>query len=531
MASPSLVTQTFSQSAGVTDTTFTPTLSTHASGDMLELDVALDDNPTVSFASGGQNGWTLHWQLKNTQGSTTPVHAKLSKLATSSSETPPNLEADAGQAWGASCRVYRGAGGTLNYYTPTPVNGTDSGSSANGQGSAVAPGVGSQEFTFTSCIVQDGIQGATAGPSGYGNFQTNANTTASRVEISTSEKAATASSDTPGAWTSAAEQWIVGGGAVWESASGASQSIAFTLEDVTASFAQTATHPQSLAATLDGIAVSIAQTLSHSQALAATLDDVSASIAQTAQHPQSLAITLDDVDATINQTIAGGNSQAIDFTLDGVTAAIAQTNTHPQSLVATLDGVTVAVAQTAQHPQALAVTLDGVSVAISQGSQHAQALAATLDGVSVDIQQSVSPANKDQSLAITLDGILVSIDQIGPAADEVTPTYVAGKKPKKKERKLMGGPRWKPYELADLSKLVTGRPFEEVQQEASKQAQDAIAKASQKQEIASISGVADALELLAKNEASEAQAIEAAILADQQALEDAQVMAIIAELL
>lgn len=221
MASPSLVSQTFSQSAGVTDLTFTPTLSAHTTGDMLELDVGLDGNPTVSFATGGQNGWTLNWQLQNTQGSTTPTHAKLTKRATSASETPPDLEATVGEAWGASCRVYRGAGGTLNYYTPTPVDGTDSGSSANGQGSAVSPGVGSQDFTFTSCIVQDGVQGATAGPSGYGNFQTNANATAARVEVSTSEKAATASSDTPGAWTSAAEQWIVGGGAVWEDAGGA----------------------------------------------------------------------------------------------------------------------------------------------------------------------------------------------------------------------------------------------------------------------------------------------------------------------
>lgn len=525
MASPSVFSQNTTQSTGVTDTSHPVTFPTHAAGDMLLVDAIFDGNPNVTIGSG--SGWATDWNVKNTTGSTTPTSVGLSKPAGGSSETL-TLTSDVGEASLIAVRVVRGSGGTLNVFAPTPT----SGSSTNGTGPAISPGAGSQDMLYCLSYGQDGVQHASAGPSGYGNFVASVNTTAARVDLATCEKASTASSsDTPGAWTAAAEQWISGAWAVWESASGASQSIAFTLEDVTASFAQTATHPQSLAATLDGIAVSIAQTLSHSQALAATLDDVSASIAQTAQHPQSLAITLDDVDATINQTIAGGNSQAIDFTLDGVTAAIAQTNTHPQSLVATLDGVTVAVAQTAQHPQALAVTLDGVSVAISQGSQHAQALAATLDGVSVDIQQSVSPANKDQSLAITLDGILVSIDQIGPAADEVTPTYVAGKKPKKKERKLMGGPRWKPYELADLSKLVTGRPFEEVQQEASKQAQDAIAKASQKQEIASISGVADALELLAKNEASEAQAIEAAILADQQALEDAQVMAIIAELL
>ena len=42
-----------------------------------------------------------------------------------------------------------------------------------------------------------------------------------------------------------------------------------------------------------------------SQALAITLDDVTVAIAQTAQHPQSLAITLDDVVVLIQQVGAG----------------------------------------------------------------------------------------------------------------------------------------------------------------------------------------------------------------------------------
>lgn len=171
---------------------------------------------------------------------------------------------------------------------------------------------------------------------------------------------------------------------------------------------------QSIAFTLDGVTASIGQTATHPQALAFTLDDVAISIAQTAQHPQSLAITLDDVGVIINQSNGVGKSQSIDFTLDDVVVAIAQTANHPQSLSVALDGVTVAIAQTAQHPQALAIALDGVSVAINQGLSHSQALAATLDGVAVDIQQSLSPAAKDQALAIVLDGVVVSIDQIGP---------------------------------------------------------------------------------------------------------------------
>lgn len=114
-------------------------------------------------------------------------------------------------------------------------------------------------------------------------------------------------------------------------------------------------------------------------------------------------------------------------------------------------------------------------------------------------------------------------------ADAVSPTYVVGKKTKPKERKLMGGPRWQRHELENLKELVQVRPFEEAK--AEQEAQDAIAKAAQRQEIAEIASVTEALGLLASNEALEAQALEAAILAEQQAQEDAQVMAIIAELL
>lgn len=115
--------------------------------------------------------------------------------------------------------------------------------------------------------------------------------------------------------------------------------------------------------------------------------------------------------------------------------------------------------------------------------------------------------------------------------EEVIPTYIVGKKLKAKERKLMGGPRWERHELEDLRSLVQARPFEQAQREAEKQAQEAIAKAANKQEVESLASMASAMEVLAQNEALEAQALEAAILAEQQALEDAQIMAIIAELL
>lgn len=370
MASPSLFSQTFSQSAGVTDTTFSPTLSTHAAGDMLEVDVGADDNIGISITSGS-GGWTKAWELQNTQGSTTPTYAKFYKLAASSSESL-GLTGTAGQAWGASCRVYRGGGGTLNYYTPTPVDGTDSGSSANGQGSAVSPGAGSQDFTFTSCIVQDGVQGATAGPSGYGNFQTNANATAARVEVSTSEKAATASSDTPGAWTSAAEQWIVGGGAVWESAGGTTHATTGALtgqgSTVAGSAAHIAIHGTSGALTGPGASIvgSAARTRVHpsSGVLAGQGSTVAGSAARTRAHPSSGALT--------------GQGSA-------VAGSAARTRQHPASGALTGSGSTVAgsAARTHVHPSSGVLTGQGSVIAGSadrQGSANSHDTSGALAG-------------------------------------------------------------------------------------------------------------------------------------------------------
>ena len=162
--------------------------------------------------------------------------------------------------------------------------------------------------------------------------------------------------------------WFDGGAA----AGGASQTIAFTLDDLTSS---------------------VSQTLSHSQSAAFTLDGISSTVNQAATHSQSLSATLDDITASISQSILGANNQSLSITLDDVTASVSQTASHGQSAAFTLDGITASVSQTASHAQSLAVTLDDVTVSIIQ---------------------SAAPSSKDQSIAITLDDIFVDIKQAGP---------------------------------------------------------------------------------------------------------------------
>src|SRR5574343_63566 len=92
---------------------------------------------------------------------------------------------------------------------------------------------------------------------------------------------------------------------------GTSQTIAFTLDDLTASVSQTLSHSQSAAFTLDGIA--------------STLDGITSSVSQTASHAQSLAITLDDVTVAISQSAApSSKDQSLAITLDDIFVDIKQ---------------------------------------------------------------------------------------------------------------------------------------------------------------------------------------------------------------
>lgn len=123
---------------------------------------------------------------------------------------------------------------------------------------------------------------------------------------------------------------VAGGG-------GISQTVAFTLEDVSAAVSQNLSHAQSLTGMLDDVAVSISQTAQHSQALDATLDGVTFAASQTLSHSQALAATLDGVTVEINQSAApSSKDQSLAVVLDGIQVAIAQEG--PANLIDTHDG-------------------------------------------------------------------------------------------------------------------------------------------------------------------------------------------------
>lgn len=123
---------------------------------------------------------------------------------------------------------------------------------------------------------------------------------------------------------------VAGGG-------GISQTVAFTLEDVSASVSQNLSHAQSLTGTLDDVTASVSQTLSHSQSLDATLDGVTVAASQTLSHSQAFAATLDGITVDINQSAApSSKDQSLAVTLDSIAVSIAQEG--PASLIDTHDG-------------------------------------------------------------------------------------------------------------------------------------------------------------------------------------------------
>ena len=88
-----------------------------------------------------------------------------------------------------------------------PVAVSANGSSTNSNPPAITPPWGTQDYLFIAARMGDANVGATGAPSGYSNLTgvTHANTAGASVH--TAEKSANASTEDPGTFTSATEQW------------------------------------------------------------------------------------------------------------------------------------------------------------------------------------------------------------------------------------------------------------------------------------------------------------------------------------
>lgn len=397
MASPSVFSQNTTQSTGATDTSHPVTFPTHAAGDMLLVDAIFDGNPNVTIGSG--SGWATDWNVKNTTGSTTPTSVGLSKPAGGSSETL-TLTSDVGEASLIAVRVVRGSGGTLNVFAPTPT----SGSSTNGTGPAISPGAGSQDMLYCLSYGQDGVQHASAGPSGYGNFVASVNTTAARVDLATCEKASTASSsDTPGAWTAAAEQWIAAGRAVWEDAGGSPVTVDLSVTDA----ADTLSADASLAIAVNLSATDAADTLSAAAVLPIvanlSVTDASDTLSSDADVLVVVDLSATDEADTLDATAVVGDAPVevdLSVTDEADTLAAEADPTVAVSLAVTDASDTLAAASTMPVTVDLGVTDAADTLAATVGAVVGVDLAVTDEA---DTLEAAATVSQEGEITVTLD--------------------------------------------------------------------------------------------------------------------------------
>jgi hypothetical protein len=193
MSFPFVSARQTSVSSTTNATSFTPTLSTHATAELLVVVVSADGNPTLSTTS---SGWTKLGQDSN---STVVTGAVFWKVAASASESLI-VDSTATEQYSAISLTIRGGAGV----TGSVING----SSTNSDPPNHAATNGTEDYLWIATRSGDSTTVATGAPTNYSNLQTIAGGGTNGVSTNTAERSLTASSENPGTFTSATEQWV-----------------------------------------------------------------------------------------------------------------------------------------------------------------------------------------------------------------------------------------------------------------------------------------------------------------------------------
>lgn len=196
-------TSVISRQTGSTTTnaaTHTVTFSgTIANEELLLAFIASDGNPILDDSAGR---WTkIGGQHRNGTIVTGAVFAKIADG--SDTLTIRTRLGDANQTQMISWVTFRISG-----HGGLPVAVGTNGSSTNSNPPAITPPWGSQEYLWIAARMGDGNVAATAAPSGYSTLTGVTHSDATHgASVHTAEKTSTASTEDPGTFTSATEQW------------------------------------------------------------------------------------------------------------------------------------------------------------------------------------------------------------------------------------------------------------------------------------------------------------------------------------
>lgn len=226
-------------------------------GDLIIAFISADGNPTLTTSS---SGWSKLGQASN---GTVVTGAVFYCYATAADNTFPALTINSTASEQYAAAVHRFKGSSAN---SLQIEGTFSnGSSTNSDPAALTPSAGSQDYYWVVSRHGDSNVNATAGPSGYSGWGGTSNGGTGGATIDTAYRTATASSENPGVFTSASEQWVCATVAVWNAAP-VTHATTGTLTGQIGSVAGSAVHnvPHAASGTLTGQIGGVAGSASRS---------------------------------------------------------------------------------------------------------------------------------------------------------------------------------------------------------------------------------------------------------------------------
>jgi trimeric autotransporter adhesin len=308
-------------------------LPTHQAGQMLAVVVAADGVPTITVNAGSSStGWAKLGQT--TDGTSAVTGAVFWKVATSASEALTLATSTSEQV---SCLAYAIDGATN-------IDGAAaSGSSTNSNPPNLAPSAGTRDYLWIATRSGDSTATATVSPSGYGTLRTQVAGNTNGASVAAAEKLGPASSsEDPGTFTSANEQWVSYTLALWGQGIGR-LSVELAPATVAAAGNSVESRTGDLAATLGGATLAAAGTLALAGAAAPTLSAATLSAAGALALAGATAATLDAATLAASGAVALQGASA-------VTLAAATLAAEGESAAAAIAGD-------------LAVTLGAASVA------------------------------------------------------------------------------------------------------------------------------------------------------------------------
>lgn len=216
---------------------------------------------------------------------------------------------------------------------------------------------------------------------------------------------------------------------------GATGTIASTMDDFTAALAGWAQVTGTIASTMDAFTAALQATHTIQGTVASTMDDFTAAFAGWAQVTGTITATMDEFTSSINAVFTDFIG-TIASTMDDFTAAIQATHTIQGSVTATMEDFTTAISATVTFTGAVGATMEDFAASISGTITFSGAIESTMEDFSAAFEGDVSSTGVTGDIACTMDDFTLHCEgnfgEYQPKTGGGTP--IPAHTPKAKER-------------------------------------------------------------------------------------------------